>query len=309
MLPDTETATMSTEMKDFGDWRRPINERQASFDGLGWKKWQPGEQEAYLKADAAQAKVTREELHKAEEKKRHENALGAARSKKYQMNKKARADDTETDESVLKKSDANSVLMQGADAMVASSKKTLVPDAAKVSCLGKEEWRLSRNGTCGGAVQSKATRMNYYHPYVWCHIDRKMHQMGWSSAATAKALQHDFPVLFAKLNKGTIQQWKVKGENRWSDRALLNVKNHSVLESSGCAGILTPYPDTINEINTALHSLCTSGIPVNISIGRSIIWAVISEHHPELLKNFKILEHWVHLYYESNLKWSSCKAT
>lgn len=88
MLPDTKTTTMSTEMKDFGDWRRPINGRQASFDGLGWKKWQPEEREAYLKADTAWAKVTREELHKVEEKrkeekKRYENALGAARSKKY----------------------------------------------------------------------------------------------------------------------------------------------------------------------------------------------------------------------------------
>ncbi|PBK79528.1 hypothetical protein ARMGADRAFT_1040741 [Armillaria gallica] len=155
--------------------------------------------------------------------------------------------------------------------MVASSKKTLVPDTIKVSCLRKEEWRLSRNGIRGGAIQSEATRMNYYHPYVWCYINRKMCQTAWSSAATAKALQRDFPVLFAKLNKGTIQQWKVKGENRWTDRTLLNVKNRSVLEGSGHAGILTPYPDTINEINTILRSLRTSGISVNISIGQSII--------------------------------------
>ncbi|SJL11765.1 uncharacterized protein ARMOST_15174 [Armillaria ostoyae] len=136
-----------------------------------------------------------------------------------------------------------------------------------------------------------------------------MHQCGWSAAATAKALEKDFPALFSKLHKGTIQRWKVKGVNQWTDKTLLNVKNQSVLEGSERFGILTPYPETIKEINTALLSLRMSGIPVNVSIGRSLIWAIVKERHPELLSTFKISECWVQLYYKSNLKWSPQKAT
>ncbi len=42
---------------------------------------------------------------------------------------------------------------------------------------------------------------------------------------TAKALEKDFLALFAKLQKETIQWWKVKGVNQWTDKTLLNVKN------------------------------------------------------------------------------------
>ncbi len=277
------------------------------MDGFGWRKWKPSEHEAYIKAKASEAHIRREELHEMEEQEKqakvtHRKKLGAERAKKYRTNKKMQEASTaeDRDSSVL---DVNTALMRGADAMAASN-DVAIPDAAKVSRAGKEEWRQSRNGTQGGAVQSDVVRMNYYHPYIWCHIDKKMRQCGWSAAATAKALEHDFPALFSKLHKGTIQRWKEKGENRWTEKTLLNVKNCSVLEGSGHTGILAPYPETVKEINTVLTSLRASAIPLNIAIGRSIIWAIIHERHPELLKNFKISEHWVRLYYKSNLKWS-----
>ncbi len=88
---ESESAVTSTAMKDFSDWRWPVTGKQASLNLLGWKRWQPGEQEAYVKAEAAKVKVIREEIcedeQKAkEEKKAYEKELAAARSRRYWKN-------------------------------------------------------------------------------------------------------------------------------------------------------------------------------------------------------------------------------
>ncbi|PBK94577.1 hypothetical protein ARMGADRAFT_1028989 [Armillaria gallica] len=107
--------------------------------------------------------------------------------------------------------------MHGADA---TSSSQVIPDAAQLSQPGKT-WCKTHNDTRGGAVVAKATRMNYYHPYLWMHID----------------------------------QWTAHGKKKWSEKTLLNVWNWTVLEGSGCTGILAGYKDIQDAINTALQKL------------------------------------------------------
>ncbi|KAJ7585772.1 hypothetical protein C8J56DRAFT_741132, partial [Mycena floridula] len=81
-------------------------------------------------------------------------------------------------------------------------------DIATISQPGKEKSQSKRNGTRGGTKRAAAIQTNYYHPLLWTHINRTICQTGWSTAATAKALQRDYPCLFSKLQKGTIHKWK-----------------------------------------------------------------------------------------------------
>ncbi|KAK0468673.1 hypothetical protein IW261DRAFT_1573523 [Armillaria novae-zelandiae] len=118
-------------------------------------------------------------------------------------------------------SDVTAVLMHGADAATSSQ---VLADIAEVS-RPEKDWHNAQNGTWGGAVVSKATQMNYYHPYLWMHIDKAMHSVDWSPSAAVKLLKRDHPVLFSKLNKGTISKWMQHGKKEWSTKTLQNVQN------------------------------------------------------------------------------------
>ncbi len=221
-------------------------------------------------------------------------------SERQRLKKKAESDDQEPDV------DVNTALMHGAEAV--SSSLQLISDVAQVSQPGKN-WCNTQNGTRGGAVQIKAAQMNYYHPYVWIHIDRAMHTVGWSPSAAAKLLQCDHPMLFSKINRGTILKWTACGKKEWSEKTLLNVCNCMVLKGSGCAGVLAGYDNVQEAINEALRGLHSSEILLNVRISQSIMIAIIKEKEPELFDCFKCSEQFVRDYYSSVLEWSPRKAT
>ncbi|KAK0495239.1 hypothetical protein EDD18DRAFT_1354453 [Armillaria luteobubalina] len=230
----TSSAT-SESFEAFGDWRKPVNGTQRTLDAVGWKKWGPGEQDTYLKKEASHAAEERRSWREKEKRakeaaKERRCALGAAREPT---------------------SDVTAVLMHGANAVALSQ---ALPDVAQISRPDKN-WCNVRNGTQGGAVVSKATRMNYYHPFLWMHIDKAMHSVDWSPSVAVRLLQRDHPMLFSKLNKGTISKWTQHGKKEWSTKTLQNVQNRMVLEASGHSGILASYDSIREAINMTLKGL------------------------------------------------------
>ncbi len=84
--------------------------------------------------------------------------LGAARVRRFRENAKLKKRQEDQEPSL----NVNTALMHGAN--VASSSQA-ISDVAEISHPGKD-WQKTCNGIRGGAVVAKATRMNYYHPYV-----------------------------------------------------------------------------------------------------------------------------------------------
>ena len=70
-----------------------------------------------------------------------------------------------------------------------------ISEHAEVSRPG-EDWKLTQNGQRGGAKQSKYKYTNWYHPFLWIHIDEAAKKVGWSVQAIANGLQLDHPCLF-----------------------------------------------------------------------------------------------------------------
>ncbi len=73
---ETRTSASSwptaSSLGPFGDWRRPINGTQRTLGSVGWKKWAPGEREAFLKREAATVAEHRDKLKAREMRKKEE---------------------------------------------------------------------------------------------------------------------------------------------------------------------------------------------------------------------------------------------
>jgi hypothetical protein len=152
-------------------------------------------------------------------------------------------------------------------------------------------WKSVRDGSRGGARQSRHQRTNWYHPFLWTHIDTAARKLAWSPHAIANHLIRDHPQLFARISKGTIQRWIDKDTKcDWSVATQKNIERRHALAGSGQTGILAKYPAVVKEIQTQLQALRTSGLSVNVLIARSVMLAIIQQRHPELLKSFKCSE-------------------
>ncbi|TFY54269.1 hypothetical protein EVG20_g9774 [Dentipellis fragilis] len=103
-----------------------------------------------------------------------------------------------------------------------------------------------------------------------------------------KVLKHDQPELFGYLNHGTVHHWFAPGGRGW---------------------ILKAYPRVVEKITAKLKDLRRSGLPVSVSLARSLILAIIKSEEPDLLKTFKVSEHYVRAFLQSKLDWSRCKGT
>ncbi|KAH9927827.1 uncharacterized protein B0H18DRAFT_1118347 [Fomitopsis serialis] len=182
-------------------------------------------------------------------------------------------------------------------------------DLAEISRPHGAAWKKIRNGKNGGVVQQRHKKTNWFHPFLWTHINRMAPQVGWSATLLARSLQRDHPELFSRLSKGTIQHWLSKHGKRWSTQTLKSVANRRVLTASGRAGVLTKYPEIIFEAKTRLINLRKSGIPVNRVLGRSILLALIKRLQPALLDTFKCSERFVGDFFSSVLGWSVRKGT
>ncbi|KAJ3717470.1 hypothetical protein C8R42DRAFT_724380 [Lentinula raphanica] len=137
-----------------------------------------------------------------------------------------------------------------------------ISNLAKTSRPGKN-WKDKRNGKNGGATQCRHERMNWYHPFLWVHINSVAPRLNWSPQLIVQTLQARSPELFGSLHCGTVSKWIVKGEKRWTEQTLKNVECRSVLSRSRGVGVLTSYLDVVAEIKEKLQGYRTSGIPIS----------------------------------------------
>ncbi|TFY72179.1 hypothetical protein EVG20_g820 [Dentipellis fragilis] len=171
------------------------------------------------------------------------------------------------------------------------------------------QWRANRNGKLGGAVHGKQKHTNWYHPFLWVHIDKAAHKTLWSANEIVKVLKRDQPELFGRLNRGTVHHWFAPGGRGWSEATKQNVARHHQLARSGRVGILKAYPRVVEKITAKLKDLRRSGLPVSVSLARSLMLAIIKSEKPDLLKTFKVSEHYVRAFLQSKLDWSHRKGT
>ena len=161
---------------------------------------------------------------------------------------------------------------------------------ATVSRSDHLEWKEQRCGKHGGTKQERHKHTNWYHPFLWAHIDRAAKVHDWSPQAMINTLQKEQPKLFSRLHKGTISKWVDKTKRQWSAATLVNIQNGHTLAGSGQSGILCQYPQVKEEIVEKLKSLRASGILINVVVARSIMLAVIQNRAPDLLATFKCSE-------------------
>ncbi|PBK90520.1 hypothetical protein ARMGADRAFT_1032525 [Armillaria gallica] len=76
---DSENASTASQasasislLEPFGDWKRPVKGSQKTLGDVGWKKWGPGERDAYLKKAAANVAEQREEQRELKEREEKE---------------------------------------------------------------------------------------------------------------------------------------------------------------------------------------------------------------------------------------------
>lgn len=163
-------------------------------------------------------------------------------------------------------------------------------DLAAVS-RPKSTWKAHRTGVRGGAKEEQHTRTNWYHPFLWAHIDRAARKVCWSPQSIVNRLVSDNPRLFSKLTKGTIHKWIDRETKRnWSAKTKENVRRRHALAGSGQTGILAKHDDIVQEIVQQLRGLRAAGLAVNVIVARSIMLAIIEERQPDLLLTFKCSE-------------------
>ncbi|KAJ7743728.1 hypothetical protein DFH07DRAFT_777341 [Mycena maculata] len=278
------------------------NPQQSTLAGFGWKKATPASIAAYW-SNAKEAGAERHDAilqakeEKAAGKKQRERDLARIRKQRERERKKAEADSDEGTAKKSKKPNATTALIKP------------IPDVADLSRTGTQGWKKDRKGTLGGAIHGPSKKVFWFTPFLWALIEPAIRRSGWSAAGAVADLQRSHPNIFNHLHRGTVWKWIVTGEKRFTDAALHSISNRRSLAGSGRTGILTPYPAIIEEITTILKSLRVSGCVVNVEIARSLMIAIISKHRPELLASFSCSEKYVRSFLDSNLNWSTRKAT
>ena len=203
-------------------------------------------------------------------------------------------------------------------------------DVAELSRGQHGAWKAKRNGKHGGVVQRPHSCVNWYHPFLWTHINQMAPRAGWLPHFIVVILQHENPSLFSTLHRGTVGKWLSKNNNRrWLTATLKNVERQHALAGTGRVGVLSPYPEVVAEVKTKLKDLGTSGIFINCLLARSILLAVIKERKEDLLKTFKcsevsevrstqltshkltstLLQHYVGQFLESVMNWTVRQGT
>lgn len=149
-------------------------------------------------------------------------------------------------------------------------------------------WKLGRNGSRGGVVQSPPSRPNWYHPFLWHLIKGAGPKADWSATKIVRELQGErYSHFFDQLSTSTVWEWlSVPDRKSWSQDFLDRGKLGRCRKPTGRAGILDPHPDIICKIVDQLTGLRSAGVSVNVVVARAIILAVIKSHKPDLLKSF-----------------------
>ncbi|KAG6877107.1 hypothetical protein C0992_010825 [Termitomyces sp. T32_za158] len=279
--------------------------KQGTLADLGWKPWGEGEKAAYISREFVKGHKAQEEARDREErlkegKKERERMLACEQQHRHRAQVKAAVDVEESRENI------NKVLMQGAE----MSKGSAIKDIAVVSWPGHSDWRKSRNGTLGGAVEAQATRTNWYHPFLWVHIDKAIHKHNWSPGDTVKALKRDNQELFEQLHRATVWKWLGESKREWSEQTMKNVGNRHALVGSGRVSALTKHPEIVRDIKKTLQDIRTAHLPVSVAVARSIMIAIIKEKNKHILSaSFKCSEQFVRAFLQTVMYWSPRKAT
>jgi len=163
-------------------------------------------------------------------------------------------------------------------------------DVAGISHSNHLHWKKERNGKHGGIKQAYHKCTNWYHPFLWAHIDTAVKKYNWSAHRMVNALKQEQPILFSHLNKGTVSKWIDRSQYQWSKATLHNVKQRHAPSGSGNPKLLSHYSLMQQEIIERLIGLRKSGLPINVIVARSIMLATIQRHAPELLATFKCSE-------------------
>ena len=137
--------------------------------GMSWKPCTQMEiQESMAKsrkaAEAARQIAQEREEKTAEKKQEYERELARNRQRKYRKKKREEREAEPED-------DVNEALMRGARGVVAQEGTQVQCDIASISRAGHEGWKKSRNGTQGETKVDKASRANWYHPFLWQQIE------------------------------------------------------------------------------------------------------------------------------------------
>ncbi|KAF9233034.1 hypothetical protein BU15DRAFT_66934 [Melanogaster broomeanus] len=167
-----------------------------------------------------------------------------------------------------------------------------------------------RTASDGGTRQERHSRTNWFHPFLWVHIDTIAPKVSWSASEIAKRLARSEPKLFSHLNKGTVQRWIDKDSKReWSPITKQNVERQCALGGSGQTGVLGKHPEIVKAISDTLRGLRDSRVPVSVVIARSIMISTIREWDAQLLEKFKCSEKFVRAFLASVLNWSARMGT
>ncbi|EGO28001.1 hypothetical protein SERLADRAFT_435774 [Serpula lacrymans var. lacrymans S7.9] len=296
---------------DDGELPKPVRKRQSTlFAFSGFKKLSKAEADEQNRREMAETRQEAEDervreamVRNLRETQKREGAR--ERKRKSRFSKKAkeiRSGKRNSAGKIMKK------MVLGHETPAAG-----VPDLSDLAELSRpgKIWKKGRNVKLKGTIQNRHSRTNWYHPYLWVHINNVASRVAWSPTFIVSTLQKDHPSLFAKLHRGTVFKWISKKGKKWSKKTVENVARRSVLARTGRVGILSPHREIVEEVTSQLKDLRLSGVPVNILVARSILIAVIKERQPELLDrgDFFCSESYVRDFLESTLDWSVRKGT
>ncbi|KAJ3754400.1 hypothetical protein EV360DRAFT_73735 [Lentinula raphanica] len=302
-LPWTQTQVVTTSWPAKALLAPKLKQAKLSFikDTRNEEEKQADHQHRIQRDIELQAEREAKAAAEKKEKKDHEQELARNRQQRRRQ-KLHNARDTSQDNS---DSDADDNEPNQAQEAASSDPIMTQADLATISRPGYEKWRATWNGTWGGKKREKATRTNWFHPFLWAGIDAAMSKANWSCEDAVKIVHCERPELYAKLTRRVIWKWKIQGKNAWTEKTKAKVEEGHGLAGSGQAGALTKYPGLVQQIKDTLQGLRTTGLVVNATLARSIMLGLIQENHPEILnETFQCTEWFVQSFLRSVMDWT-----
>ena len=172
-------------------------------------------------------------------------------------------------------------------------------------CWDFLSWFILEGWTQQEVRQHKARKSqghNWYHPFLWSHLDATACKVQWLPESIANQLTLNHPMLFGKIMRGVIyKQINKETKQGWLAKMVKNVECCHALAGSGQTGILAKYPDVVKEIEAQLRALQISSLAVNVLVVHSIMLVIIEQWQPQLLFQFKCSEISCHFFRHSQI--------
>ncbi|GLB39952.1 hypothetical protein LshimejAT787_0704620 [Lyophyllum shimeji] len=296
--PASQKRSRATVNSDASDVEKPAQRQRTLFD-LGCKRVSKEEAEAQQKRVTAMLGVDTEKLRvenedRKEMKKEHKRELARIRQQRCRDRKRAAGGSQGCQVKAR---------LLGVDAGRGEVSPSLLADLPELS-RPHSTWKQQRNGKKGGVVKEKASRVDWFNPFLFSSIARIAPRVCFSPTMIVRHLQREQPTLYRRLHKSVVARWISKSKKDWSKRTKAKIAAGHTLKGSGRVGVLTPYPEIVDEVKKQLKGLRDSGITIDRLLGRSIFISVIRERQPQILDNFKCSEKYVGHFYESVMEWS-----